>query len=324
MLSDISKKEAENLALNIIYDRIGSTLGIGTPELGETELNNETIPIWIVPLKADYPRSFVDYTTKLPQEVVLHLGDVGEIEIDARTGEEISVTHKHTIGKSVFDRMDNVRRGVEKLLVRTASLQFAKLVNVKYMFSPIRKIVTNVLDNGKVSFSELTDVGYNPRYVTLLERSNFVVVEEKIVRPSPTLSDFYTRNRQQMERDEALNTTIEGVLNEIIHGHYDFVYNTLKLRQLAPYVQISTTYYDYALSINNLFSASEDDLKEAYKDVYGMNQKKDFGFRTYLNELSMNQVGIMRQTKTTGLWRGNEKIFQTMTEQNPLSIFVTS
>jgi hypothetical protein len=139
------------------------------------------------------------------------------------------------------------------------------------------------------------------------------------------LSELFVRFLEKFgNKSTATTYTLERVLNEIMLSHYDYLYYDLKLRQLAPYVRISTTYYDYALSVNNLVAMIVDDLREAYVDIYGTSSpKKTFRFNEYLRELSTEGVNIMEQV-TEGVWRGDENIFRTLFQNNPLNDFVVT
>ena len=210
-LPRIDKKQAIEIASDIIYYRLGSTLGAGTPELGETIIENKVIPIWIVPIRADHPRYLEDYSTKLTEHVILHLGKLAEIEIDAQTGEDLTIPNRHTINGSFSDRLDSVRRNVEKILIRTASKRFAKLINVRYMLTPVNSIITNLLSKKKLKLEELININYQ-KYIDLLQRSDFLVIGDGIISPSPNLSELFVRFLEKSDnKSTAITETLERV-----------------------------------------------------------------------------------------------------------------
>jgi hypothetical protein len=143
-------------------------------------------------------------------------------------------------------------------------------------------------------------------YANLLEKKDFLVRDGTEVRPSATLQSLY----QKLGGD--LDSTIEHVLKDIIENDYEVIYSDFRIKTLSPYVQISSTYYDYALSVHDLIELDEDDLWEAYSTVYGTaSSKRHFRFDDYLRELGQESINLLRQTEA-GYWQGDEKVFETL------------
>ncbi len=325
METKISKDRAVEIASDIIYDRPGSVLGCGVPDIGQADVDGLAAPIWVVPIVADYPRHFEEFSTRSAQDIVLRLGKVAEIEIDAETGEAIRIPNRASVNRTASDKVEEIQRSVEQLLLRTANVQFARLVSVKYMLGPVQTIMTRLLRDGRFSISEVEGAGYSANYLTLLQLANVAKVEREtdIVYPSSTIEELYAQFSSTMPHADAIATTIERVIQDILLNHYDFVYSELKLRQLTPYIQVSSTYYDLALSVDNLVEISEDELMQSYEETYGVTtQRRHFKFSDYLDQLSLPNVSIMKNVSEK-VWRGNDEIFHGMQSSNPLKGFVS-
>jgi hypothetical protein len=95
-----------------------------------------------------------------------------------------------------------------------------------------------------LNYSELEAGGVNPRYIQLLERTNFIKRDDssKGIFPSGELSELYRRFAQDLGHGEALTKSLETVIGEVLNTHYRYIYDELKLRQLAPYVHIASRY----------------------------------------------------------------------------------
>src|SRR5207302_8847655 len=97
-----------------------------------------------------------------------------------------------------------------------------------------------------------------------------------------------------------------------IENDYETIYRDFKIKTLSPYVQISSTYYDYALSVHDLIELSEDDIWEAYSTLYGTaSKKRHFRFDDYLLELGQESISLIRKTESIN-WQGEDKVLDTL------------
>jgi len=296
---DSAKVKAK--AEEIIYNRLGTNLAAGQPEFMEKRR------VWTVPLELDLPRVVEDKRTKELKYVVFHLGNVGALEIDNRILKPIGIPRRSDLNTVVEDKLLSIRSKVENLLLHTASLQFAKLVSIKHMMTPLANLITSVLKHDSYALQSGQSTWRSVvSYSNLLEKKDFLVRDGNEVRPSAMLQTLY----QELGGD--LDGTIEHVLKSIIENDYETIYRDFKIKTLSPYVQISSTYYDYALSVHDLIELSEDDIWEAYSTLYGTaSKKRHFRFDDYLRELGQESINLLRQTES-GYWQGDEKVFETL------------
>jgi hypothetical protein len=295
-------------AEEIIYNRLGTNLAPGEPKYLETKHT------WSVPLEFDLPRVVEDKRTKQLKYVVFHLGNIGSIEIDSRVLKPVGIPRRSDLNSTVEDKLLQIRSKVENLLLHTASLQFAKLVSIKHMMTPLANLVTSVLRHDRFALPSTQSTWRSVvSYANLLEKKDFLVRDGTELRPSATLQSLY----QKLGGD--LDSTIEHVLKDIIENDYEVIYSDFRIKTLSPYVQISSTYYDYALSVHDLIELDEDDLWDAYSTVYGTaSSKRHFRFDDYLRELGQESINLLRQTES-GYWQGDEKVFETL-EHNLASL----
>jgi len=316
----INKDRAKKIAFDYIYDKLGSNMEPGEPTLGDATVDDKQVQIWIVPVNADYPRIFEDVRNNGVHNIVMQLGAVGELEIDAETGEPITTPHRHSVESAVLTELEKIRDSVEKMLVRTASAKLAKLVSLRHMLTPVQTLLTNLMSKQQLHLSYLEASGVKPNYLILLKRSNFIDIDDKemTIRPTKVLNGLYEQFWQKGEESEAITRTLEVAVEEILLNDYNFIYNELKLRTLAPYVHIASSYYNNALAVNDLVEIHEDALAETWQRIYGINNiRKQFKFPEYLRQLSIPNIGIMEPAGNNA-WRGNEDIFKEMSKDNPL------
>ncbi|RLE43787.1 hypothetical protein DRJ16_03440 [Candidatus Woesearchaeota archaeon] len=295
----------------IIYNKFGTNLGTGEPSFISKITDERQRYYWIVPLEADYPRIIEDKRTGSLRYITLHIGKIGEIWIDASTGKPVKVPKRSHLNKTLSDELLRVRNKVERILIRTASLQFARLISLKHMLTPLRNLITIILKREKYILPDTVRGRKLQKFINLLYVNQFITIERGIIRPSPTLRLLFEK------LDENYELIQEYVIKSIIENSYQTIYKEYKIRVLHPYIQISSSYYDYALSAQELISLSEEDLWEAYSVIYGVySSRRRFRFDEYLRELSQKSVEILIPAGE-GIWSGNEKIFRDLVSQFP-------
>jgi len=300
----------------IIYNKLGTNIGAGRPVLEAKTIDDKKKQFWIVPLEADYPRIIKDQRTGTLKYVVFHIGKVGEIVFEPRRGRPLRVPKRGNLDYTIGEELTRIRTRIENLLLRTASLQFARLVHMKHIMSPLLNLITSILKHDMFEMPDLESRrGQNLlRYVDLLKKRDFVHLTGSIVRPSADLQDLFQRTNENYSR------TIEYVLKDMIENEYDTIYRQYKVKVLFPYIQISSSYYDYALSARDLIAMSEEDLWFAYSSLYRkVSSRRKFRFVEWLRELSQEGVGLLYESPQ-GAYQGNSKIFAKMLNQFPEEI----
>jgi hypothetical protein len=287
-------------AEEIIYNRIGTNVAPGKPEYVQEKGKG----FWSVPLEVDLPRVIEDKRTGKLNYVVFHLGNLGLLQIDDRTLQPTETPKRSDLNSAIEEKLLHIRNQVENLLLQTASLQFARLVSIKHMMTPLSNLITSVLKHDSYNIPETQATWRSVlAYAKFLEKKGFILRDGNEVRPSAILQELY----QKVGAD--IDSTLEYVLTDVIKNNYETVYKDFRVTALSPYVQISSSYYDYALSAHDLIALSEDDLWDAYSTLYGSTStKRHFRFDDYLRELSHETVGLLRHNE--GFWQGDEKVFE--------------
>ena len=287
-------------AEEIIYNKLGTNIAPGEPEFVPSK------KVWIVPLELDLPRVIDDRRTGNLNYMVFRLGSIGTLKIDDRFLKAVETPKRTDLNDTVEERLAHIREKVESLLVQTASLQFARLVSLKHMMSPLESLVTTVLKRDSYPLPDKHSSIWRSvlNYVELLVKQELLVREGDTVKPAGLLQQIH----QTVNGD--INQTLELVLKDVIEKEYETVYHDYKIKILHPYVQISSAYYDYALSAHDLIALSEEDLWDAYTNQYsGFSKKRWFRFDNYLRELSDDRVKLLNEVET-GVWEGDRDVLE--------------
>jgi len=309
----IDKEWVLNKMNAIIYNRFGTNIGPGEPRLITEISDDKEKQYWLVPLEVDYPRIIEDRMTGTRRYIVFHLGKLSEVKFDADQGKPLELPERTLLSAIVKRELMQIRERVEKLMVRTASYNLAKLVSLKHMMSPLSNLITSSLRREAYVLPDMASMRrqHIQKYVDLLVDRKFVVHEKDVIEPSPTLWELF-----QARNDYSY--AIECVLKDIIENAYEILYDKYNIRVLHPYIEISSSYYDYALSAQELVALSTEDLWEAYSGLYmAFSERRRFRFDDYLRELSQQDVDILEETEK-GAWKGNKTIFDKMRQDFPI------
>jgi len=291
------RKRAED----IIYDRLGTSIGAGNPRRELLEGNY----IWRVPLESDYPRIVKDQKNNTLRYSLLHLGTVGEMLFDT-DGEPIEVPHRVSIDFKINEELSKITDNIADLLLRTESGKYAKLVSTRHLASPLSNIITNVLTYDRYQLPDPdTRLGKRiMKYAQILKKRNHIFfVDKYTISPTPELQGLHDTRSD-------LEFTIERVLTDVIKNEGHFM---SQIRLISPYIKVPTSYYDHALSAQSLITLSKEDLLNAYAQNYGFSARIQFRFADWLRVLINRDVQILE--KTSQGYLGNESVFDTMSEQ---------
>lgn len=286
---------------DIIYNRIGTSVGSGVPKLKEKE---DKIT-WSIPLIADYPRIIRDQSTSIIKYKILHIGNVGEIILD-ENGEPIKIPSRFELDKKIEEELFSVQSRISRLLLENEASKYAKLVSIKHMANPLTNIITNILIKHNFELPNL-DTNFGRKivgYVDLLVRMKLISREGNIVSETLYLQKLYDSTNNDID------TTLELVLKDMIENEYQTFYS---VNPLSPYIKIPSTYYDYALSAQDIITLSMDDLWEAYISTYpGNAARQQFRFPDWLRVLSNRNICIL--SKTSSGFQGHDEVLDVMTD----------
>ena len=298
----IAPKVLKHKVDDIIYNRIGTSVGAGTPKIKEYEGQK----IWVIPIEADYPRIIRDQEKNIIKYKLLHIGKVGEILLD-ENGEPIKIPSRIELDRKIDEELTNVQNRISRLLLRTESNKYAKLVSIKHLANPITNIITDVVLLHEFEIPSLdTKLGTKiMNYANVLERLKFIMIEDNVIKESVYLQELFNKT------DENIDLTLELVLTDMIENEYETFYN---VNPLGPYIKIPSSYYDYAISAQDLITLSMDDLWNAYYSNYpGYTALQKFRFPDWLRVLSNKNIEIL--TKTNSGFQGNDSVFDIMVDE---------
>lgn len=185
---------------------------------------------------------------------------LGTIKISKKEKKIVEAPSLLTVEKIIHDHRINLRRAVEKDLLRIAHLEFGELSAARNALSPIYTALTNILQQKYPSEDSISRSEYWPQ-IRLLEELGYVVRQGSLLVASEKMVDL----RAQSSSDAA---AISKVLGLVLADKLDFLVQSLKITQFLPFVRLGTAYYSEAVQFGELISVSENHLLTSYLEYY--------------------------------------------------------
>ena len=282
----IHVKKPDNPRL-VAYDRILKHFGPGCYPGNPQERDDH----WCVPIEAFTPSRVIDEKTSQERILTFHLHDIGELWIKKSTMAIEKAPSLRSVGKKILERRAEIRRIVEKDLIRVLGdpklkIRFGVMKFAVFGLQPIYRAVNNLLLEKYPTQLNLEEIGSH-----YLDQVNLIVdlgyakyTDEQPSRLIPTnkLLELYNRTGEVIE-------TAEAMLGIVLANCYDYLLQTMRIIHFVPYVRASTSYYGDAVQFGELISITEDRLRENIRDYYqGVSMpttRARFGYSTIIKEL---------------------------------------
>jgi len=271
----------------VAYNRILKHYGAGCYP-GEPQERDD---YWCVPIEAFTPSRVVDEKTSRERILTFHLHNVGELLIKKSTMAIEKAPSLRSIGKNILECRAEIRKIVEKDLIRVLGdpklkIRFGVMKFAVFGLQPIYRTDNNLLLEKYPTRSNLEEIGLH-----YLDQVNLIVdlgyakyTNEQPSRLVPTnkLLELYRRTGEVIESAEAM-------LGIVLANHYDYLLQTMRIIHFVPYVRASTSYYGDAVQFGELISITENRLRENIRAYYRgapmLTTRARFGYSTIIKEL---------------------------------------
>jgi hypothetical protein len=279
---------------NVAYDRI-FRYGTNCSLKGMIDDND----FWSAEFEVHVPVEIKDEKRNKLRVFPIRVENLGKIKISKQDLKVVEAPSLLTVEKIIHDHRVNLRRAVERDLLKVAPIEFGKIDAAKNALSPIFTTLTNILEEKFPSEESILRSGYWSQ-IHLLEELGYVKREESRVVASDKLVDL----RESTDSDA---TAISKVLGLVLAEKLDFLVEELRITQFLPFVRLGTTFYSEAVQFGELISVSEDSLRQSYLEYYRTaSEKRLLRYAPIINELV--EVGILRYDDE--FISGEQAIFQ--------------
>lgn len=257
---------------------------------------------WIVKLKVDYPLIIRDDSN--PNKYIrkfVRLLDIGDL-VYSKEGSLIDFPTRDECSIKVQNRLAFWYDELEKIIVTTSSFNLAKIDRLRNFWNPIYFVVSNLIDDDKISFDDLDSVTpsniYN--YIDLLINLKLVKKEGDLITYTPLFSLKF--NKYGGDEKEFR----DWVVSYVIQNRYRTIKDVFNITQLMRIIRTENVYYQPSLNAEELLHKSLYSLTSDYSNWYGKVSYLDVKY--WLKELM--DVGLI--IKRNNFYYGNEEIFEDM------------
>ncbi|WP_436343101.1 hypothetical protein [Natronorubrum sp. FCH18a] len=304
----IPEKEAEQEAEEELRLNIGNLPHLGT----SSDENGE----YRFPILISLPRVIFNQTEEGVEAVdvrFLSEAEIGEIRVDAQTGDIIDRTDVDEINSQIRDRRREIERAVQKALIKSSAKKFSLLPYPTHRYTPVQDMLSEVILSGEIPEKRFQELNHDNRekYEThlsilmevnlLQKRDGYIAADDELIqlqadhdRPSETLN-------------EAMAHLLEEKVDDI-----EMLENIL-----GPYLRIAGYYYRRAIESEDLPKVSKKDIRRQMEKEYSGEQSRIKQLQTARYLLQLEQVGLLESTTEYGsrMWTGEEDVKSDVLDQ---------
>lgn len=298
--NNMNEKSITPIVNQFIIEKIGLM-----PTIDNIEFDKENNS-WIVNLKVEYPRFYIDDKTKDKIFRYLTLKPVGRLEISYK-GDVIKFTPKDKIVETIFNMLSTFTRNIENLLVKITANKLVQSQEALHVFEPMKTILQRIYEEGKFFVSEIANLSEHERY----KHSKYFPLLQDLNIIRPIKGGFeatdYCKELQFQLRD--FNEFKKKVVETVLYEKYGTIREIFNITRFEPFIHVSDSEYQPSVIAEKLLNFSEENLQLIHSDLFGY--VDGFKFSKTLRELL--NIQILKKTKT-GEITGFNGVFNVLME----------
>jgi len=315
--AEIGEHEAKKRAEELLVSEVGNI-----PRLGDVQYEEG---MYVYPLVTRMPRVILDEEGKEVVDVRYLSGNrVGEIRVDARTG-EVDRSRLSDIRKDIRSQELQIEEAVQKALVSASATHFANLPFPEHRYTPILDILSEVIVDGDFRMGWLKDLGLDEyekyqEYVEMLEDVNLIRNNDGLVEPDDVLIRILTEDSGTVEEME-MDTPSKELNVAMAHFFREGSENIEAIQGiLGPHLHLSGVCYRRAIEIEEMPMVGEGALRDKLDRKYSGRDAKQKKFKMSRYLVQLEQVGLLESHKQQDgyVWKGKEGIRNEMLKQSYL------
>jgi len=280
-------------------------LDIGNlPHLGEADLEENE---YIFPILISLPRVIFDETPEGPKPVDVQFLDdaqVGEIRVDAQSGEVTQQTKRSTVEDKIQEKKQEIEEEVQKALVKSAADDLCLLSYGRHRNMPAIEVLSEVIISGEFELDKLESLKKD--YPTHLER----LIEADLVKTRDGYVVPDNKLKQIMNDKESPSERLNDALAHLFRENAD---NLGYMNDwLGPALDLAGYYYRRAINSDSLPKVTIEEFRQK------MAQKgEDKAFQTSRIVMQLEHVGIFQIDNKHGerAWSGDGDIQEEVLEK---------
>ncbi|WP_143825069.1 hypothetical protein [Natrinema ejinorense] len=305
----ISETEARREAEQVLAFEIGNIPHLGDAKETETE--------YVFPIVTTLPRVIFDEDRESPVDVKFMSSEkVGEIRIDGNSGDLKDRSHIYEIERKIRSQEQEIKKTVEKALVRSSAGRFSKLPFPEHRYTPITDLLSHLILQGPVRPEDLDAMNAADKqkyhdYVEMLEQVNLVrtrgdeIVADNIFIEIQAQKDTHTE-------------MLDGALAHFFRQGADHIETIREI--LGPYLILSGYYYQRALEVEDGHpSITEAEFREQISQNYAGNNRAQKQFKLPRYMIQLEEVEILKcDEDRDGAWKGRSEVKEDLLRQDDL------
>jgi hypothetical protein len=176
----------------------------------------------------------------------------------------------------------------EKLLFEISQNKFFQIPEAHVFYRPIIEIIQKIHDSGSMSIIDARSTSKLIKYGNFLNELNIIKIDRNDGHVDFNIGEQY----KLIEKNPG--NPIENIFNYVLKTGYEYLYGTIGIHSLSPYIKISNSLYYNIFQLKKNIKISKRELNQYYNNLYNK-KMEDYKFNVYLDTLS--NANILKTNK---------------------------
>lgn len=315
--------EIEHIAKSYRIRNYGNLIRSDPPSRDKTESK------WIVNLKSLYPRFIVDDGDPPTRELYfLTLENLGNITFDLN-GKILGSTPRKLVVNRINDYMNIWKSRVDRAIIKACSSKLVFSPTIKYFLNPLRRIISTIMLNGKITYQELEWFPNTKRayeWIKLLQTATIIEDYESSYQYGDMWTEFYKRassirNNSNDEYHYIFKDNLPSfnrhsifehlILSYILEENFPYIQDIMNLTQINTVVNTNNTFYKPCIISKKLLTFKPQTILYNYNKHYPKQKL------TLISSAIMELVSIGLLSYRNKMLYGDENRFNKMLQYEP-------
>jgi len=292
-------------------------LNIGNlPHLGDAE---RTDGEYSFPVLVSIPQVIFDETPEGLEPVDVKFmsnSEVGEITVDAGTGEVSEYTSPGDIESAIEQEKRELERAVQRALIQSTAKKLALLSYPQHRQMPLMEVLSEIILNGHVEANRVNRIKKDySTHTENLKEVGLITEVDGVFEADDELKQIISNYGSPSDRLQAALTHLFENKSKDLEMMNEF---------LGPYLEIAGYYYTRAVASESLPKVTLEEFRREISSRHAGKEGEKKNFQTARWLIQLEEIGVLKVANEHGdrCWKGDESVMDDLlSKQDELGQF---
>lgn len=210
---------------------------------------------------------------------------------------------REDIADKYQDKRKTLVMQAENAIILNIGKNLVNIPKIQNGLNPIKEILVSLYDLGQISLLDVQKRKKKERcqeYIKFLMDLDFIVLENETIYPGNQMTKYDAG-------DFGIKEVQTALLGDVLIKGLRVISDSLKIRILTPYLELSNTYYLHSHYANTLLHLDHEEISRHYMEMY-RRSKKQLPYQLNSNLIDMKTAKILNGSH--GTYYGYDEILE--------------